>query len=1149
MPQAPGFQLIDVEGDDEPIEVPVDATDAEISAIIRKLSNVPAAEESPLDFAKGVGRGAWNQGKNILTGLKDVAGAAKDVFHHSLSPDPEMLPALLKGFGTGAVEGVKRAVTNPVEFQENFTGIHAAGDEPLSEKIGATATNVGAMLIPFAPRGVRRAVKGSAPKPGFDPTFGNPPPPSQASILEAADQLYATGKPVPGSRVAPRSTPTVEQTITSALEELRRGEGPETVSLPPAQENVRPPTLSRGVPENGGRSGGRGGPDVQRLMDEDPRGAQPVESPITTPESPLESMLTEQMAGEKGAPPNYGGFSTPDEGYISEWGKKNLTPEEQAAAQQWLDGEGFAGEGEGMILPRDLGFIDKLPEVRGNFFRGTGSIDKEIPTHIPGADATFNRPRSSTTGRGIASDYVRDPDVEGNSLPGMIEFRDVLGRNMGAADGSVSPHGSQREHIIQRGYPLVVESVDKTGEFPRIRVGPNEPPNLSELRSASGARDAANDPRVAAVGEELGVEITPDMVRDMTGGPTRWPQRRESAGLDEDFARLIADERGMAGSNIGGKRRTPKGADNALEQIRLSEFDSLRDMVLKLDPDAEIRSVDGVDALAIKSENAKVQRLLAKAIRLFPDDANLMVGSGVGQGGFTVLGKGGIAYDAMTDLLKEGTKSGDILPGQSPIERELTKLIAFGQRNANPKAKQFDRAPRPSLKDRLLDESGILGYHGSPRPIEGKLKAQNVDDSGVVGSGRLFADMRHLADSPDVASEYAGAGTGANVTAAHITPPVLDLTKRIPPKFLTYIEGLIKSRTDLDVEDLGMLDRVLRGRYPEPEEATLLLGRPMGASKTPIIHAGIENPPFKAIRYLGNSGPIGGEIGLAVFPGTSMRSPWGSEVGSVATDILKSAGSVANQLRIASMLSGLALPKSLLGNAGAIGTAAIEHGTTAPIREAFRIPTNLREAKSAWRGGANPSGIHGAGRLNIPGRMIGTTDQVTQKLLERAGLSTDEAQRLLLTRQNNAGKSLGIDNPAGRALFPFQKTPFNSLKEGFSGENWSTPKRAAMTVGAAGAGDVLANYTDDPRILGLAAAFAGPRGVPALIGAGFGGAGRNAVAGISPLPEWGIPSDMNGLIRLTGIEPAALRAYGPRRVGGGRTDRADNERRSTRRTR
>lgn len=244
---------------------------------------------------------------------------------------------------------------------------------------------------------------------------------------------------------------------------------------------------------------------------------------------------------------------------------------------------------------------------------------------------------------------------------------------------------------------------------------------------------------------------------------------------------------------------------------------------------------------------------------------------------------------------------------------------------------------------------------------------------------------------------------------------------------------------------------------------------------------------------------------------------------------IKDVGKFLNELRMSSMLSGLALPKSILGNVGAITTASLERGSTHPIREALNLPENARVAKSAWQGHANPAGVGGTSGVNLPGRTMGMFDEVTTQALQRAGLSLDDAQRLLLTRPNPLGKSRMqdfVNSTPGKFIVPFTKTPFNQLIEGFSGENWNSPGRAALSTATAGAGGVLGSNTKDPKILGLAAALAGPRGVPFLLGAAMGGAGTNAAAGISPIPEWGIPSKPSDLLRMTGLPPAAVSAYG-----------------------
>lgn len=266
------------------------------------------------------------------------------------------------------------------------------------------------------------------------------------------------------------------------------------------------------------------------------------------------------------------------------------------------------------------------------------------------------------------------------------------------------------------------------------------------------------------------------------------------------------------------------------------------------------------------------------------------------------------------------------------------------------------------------------------------------------------------------------------------------------------------------------------------------------------------------------------------------------ERGSVSP---KSMFDTLNQVRIMSMLSGLALPKSVLGNVNAIGTAAVENASTAPIREAFNIPANLASFKQGWKGNANPARISGSGGINVIGRTMGALDATTQSILERAGLTPDEAQRLLLTRPNMASDALGLNSPVGRAMFPFQRTPFNVFKEGFSAENVNTPRRAALTAGAAGVGAALDD--EDSRnipLLGLLSAAMGTRGVPFLLGAAFGGGGRRSLTGISPLPEYGVPAGVEDLIRMSGFEPAFSRAYlndNNRRTQPRRTTRRERE--------
>jgi hypothetical protein len=192
------------------------------------------------------------------------------------------------------------------------------------------------------------------------------------------------------------------------------------------------------------------------------------------------------------------------------------------------------------------------------------------------------------------------------------------------------------------------------------------------------------------------------------------------------------------------------------------------------------------------------------------------------------------------------------------------------------------------------------------------------------------------------------------------------------------------------------------------------------------------------------------------------------------------------------MLSGAALPKSVAGNIGAVGTAAAERSSMRPIVEAMRLPTNAKKFVHAWKNNANPAHIAGVGKFNLPARTMGAMDAMTTSALQRAGLTLEQAQELLLTNPNTWGDGwLGkqLRTPTGEFFVPFRNTSANTVAEGWNAlEEMAgrgkdpTPRRRAMTVGAVGAGAAAGQTTDDPYLLAILAAFAGPRAIPAGIG-------------------------------------------------------------------
>jgi hypothetical protein len=229
------------------------------------------------------------------------------------------------------------------------------------------------------------------------------------------------------------------------------------------------------------------------------------------------------------------------------------------------------------------------------------------------------------------------------------------------------------------------------------------------------------------------------------------------------------------------------------------------------------------------------------------------------------------------------------------------------------------------------------------------------------------------------------------------------------------------------------------------------------------------------------------------------------------------------------MLSGAALPKSLLGNAGAVATAALENTSTAPIREALRLPTNIKNFASGFANGTHPdAGM--VGKFNVFGRAMSGADTATSQVLERAGLDEGARQRLLLNKPSPLGNGTlakAAQSPLGKAIMPFQTIPMNTVAEGINSMNEMLPKsgasmaRKALTAGSIGAGAVSGDQTDNPLVLGLLAALAGPRAIPFALGAGL-TAGPEVIKRVGVgLPDASVKDLLNPLRPID--QPALLR--------------------------
>lgn len=251
-----------------------------------------------------------------------------------------------------------------------------------------------------------------------------------------------------------------------------------------------------------------------------------------------------------------------------------------------------------------------------------------------------------------------------------------------------------------------------------------------------------------------------------------------------------------------------------------------------------------------------------------------------------------------------------------------------------------------------------------------------------------------------------------------------------------------------------------------------------------------------------------------------------------------------NAIRQQLMLSGMALPKSLLGNVGTGVEAAVEGRGTGALKEILSMQT-VRDAARAVRSGtgqrANPAGstqVELPGILAIPGRLMGGVDEATQAALRRSGASADEAANATLQTplSQNYGKFAdALDSPAAQYLHPFRRTPFNQFIEGLkkmkaAGDGDTAARRGMAIYGAAGAAHGAATADDSvPMSLPFGVAASGryglPYGVAALIGRALaGGKGGGGIAGsMLPVSEYGYEQGLTDPMKPF-RKPAALTA-------------------------
>lgn len=258
----------------------------------------------------------------------------------------------------------------------------------------------------------------------------------------------------------------------------------------------------------------------------------------------------------------------------------------------------------------------------------------------------------------------------------------------------------------------------------------------------------------------------------------------------------------------------------------------------------------------------------------------------------------------------------------------------------------------------------------------------------------------------------------------------------------------------------------------------------------------------------GGAAALGGIALLAKAPGM---------IGKVARG--------ANAVRMQAMLSGLAVPKSLLGNIGSAAIESAERGTIRPLRELFRLRT-LKDAATAYKnyGQAGPAAA-GANIpvVPVPGRVMGAFDVATQNALQRAGLTAQESERAVLQAPLTGRLASALDSPAARYMLPFRRTPFNQFLEGLETiKPDNLKKHPALNALIYSAGATHGAMTADeeyPLSIGLGTAAASRYGLPYAVAAILGrelagGKGSERLSGsVLPVSEYGFTSGITQPLR------------------------------------
>jgi hypothetical protein len=240
----------------------------------------------------------------------------------------------------------------------------------------------------------------------------------------------------------------------------------------------------------------------------------------------------------------------------------------------------------------------------------------------------------------------------------------------------------------------------------------------------------------------------------------------------------------------------------------------------------------------------------------------------------------------------------------------------------------------------------------------------------------------------------------------------------------------------------------------------------------------------------------------------------------------------ANAVRQQAMLSGLALPKSILGNTGAALNASMERKSLAPLKSLFSRQT-FDDAVHSYKTGGSAGPTPG---VNLPGpnpgKVMGALDDATQKALVRSGLSATEAQRSVLQAPLTGELGQVLESPAAKYVLPFRRTPFNQFTEGWRTFKQDFPHKGVRNayIGAGAVHGAATSEEQYPVSIPMASALAAKYGLPYALAAVAarklsGGQGGGGILGSTlPVSEYGVEQSLSDPFAPF-VKPAASRFF------------------------